>query len=88
MAGSILNECVAKKFPGLVLLGETLGFNPDPRAAAEVIEVLNKLFNWEVNTEKLLKEAEVIETQMQKLAEQARAHEEKVARREEFPMYG
>ncbi|HDD36418.1 MAG TPA: proteasome assembly chaperone family protein [Archaeoglobus veneficus] len=88
VAGSILNECVAKKFPGLVLLGETLGFNPDPRAAAEVIEVLNKLFNWEVNTEKLLKEAEVIETQMQKLAEQARAHEEKVARREEFPMYG
>ena len=88
IAGSILNECVAKKFPGLVLVGETLGFNPDPRAAAKVVEVLNKMFNWEVNTEKLIKEAEVIEAQMQRLAEQARAQEEKIAKREEFPMYG
>ncbi|RLI72413.1 proteasome assembly chaperone family protein [Archaeoglobales archaeon] len=88
VAGSILNECVAKKFPGLVLLGETLGFNPDPRAAAEVVGVLNKMFGWEVNTEKLIKEAEIIEAQMQKLAEQARAQEEKVGRKEEFPMYG
>ena len=88
VAGSILNECVAKKFPGLVLLGETLGFNPDPRAAAEVVEVLNKMFGWEVSTEKLIKEAEIIEAQMQKLAEQARVQEEKVGRKEEFPMYG
>ncbi len=86
IAGSILNECVAKKFPGIVLLGETIGFNPDPRAAANVIEAMNKIMGWNVNVEKLLKEAEVIEAQMQKLAEQARAHETRV--REELPMYG
>ncbi len=88
IAGSILNECVARKFPGLALLGETLGFNPDPRAAAEVINVLNKMFNWDVSVEKLIKEAEMIEAQMQKLAEQARMHEERAMKREELPMYG
>ncbi len=88
IAGCILNECVARKFPGLALLGETLGFNPDPRAAAEVINVLNRMFNWNVSVEKLIKEAEMIEAQMQKLAEQARMHEERVMKREELPMYG
>jgi len=88
IAGSILNECVAKKFPGLALLGETLGFNPDPRAAAQVVNVLNKLLGWDVNVEKLLKEAEIIEAQLQKLAEQTRMHEQKTARREELPMFG
>ncbi len=88
IAGSILTECVAKKFPGLALLGETLGFNPDPRAAAEVINVLNRMFNWDISVEKLIKEAEMIEAQMQKLAEQARMHEEKAMKREELPMYG
>ncbi len=86
IAGSILNECVVRKFPGLALLGETLGFNPDPRASAELIKTLNKIFGWNVSVEKLIKEAEVIEAQMQKLAEQARMQE--VGRREELPMYG
>uniref|UniRef100_A0A7C2S664 Proteasome assembly chaperone family protein n=1 Tax=Archaeoglobus fulgidus TaxID=2234 RepID=A0A7C2S664_ARCFL len=85
IAGSIMNECVAAKIPGIVLLGETLGFNPDPRAAANLIDAVNKIMNWKVSVEKLLKEAEIIEAQMQKLAEQARMQEE---RREEFPMYG
>ena len=88
IAGSILNECVARKFPGLALLGETLGFNPDPRAAAEVINVLNKMFNWNISVEKLIKEAELIEAQMQKLAEQTKMHEERAIRKEELPMYG
>ncbi len=85
IAGSILNECVARKFPGVVLLGETAGFNPDPRAAASVVEAMNRIFGWEVSVEKLIKEAEIIEAQMQKLAEQTRAHE---IRKEELPMYG
>lgn len=86
IAGSILNECVAKKFPGLALLGETAGFNPDPRAAASLIDAINKIMGWSINVEKLIKEAEIIEAQMQKLAEQARVQEG--MRKEEFPMYG
>ncbi len=85
IAGSIMNECVAAKMPGVVLLGETSGFNPDPRAAASLLEAVNRIMSWNVSVEKLLKEAEMIEAQMQRLAEQARMHEEK---KEEFPMYG
>ncbi|WP_202320748.1 proteasome assembly chaperone family protein [Archaeoglobus neptunius] len=85
IAGSIMNECVAAKMPGIVLLGETVGFNPDPRAAASLIDAFNKIMGWNVSVEKLIKEAEMIEAQMQRLAEQARMQE---AKKEEFPMYG
>jgi uncharacterized protein len=88
IAGSLLNECVAKNFPGLALLGETIGFNPDPRAAAEVAKILNKLFGWDVSVEKLIKEAEIIEAQMQKLAEQTKIQESKVKKEKELPMFG
>ncbi len=85
IAGSLLNECVAKKFPGIALLGETVGFNPDPRAAAVIVEAMNRIMGWNVSVEKLIKEAELIEAQMQRLAEQARAHE---TGKEELPMFG
>ncbi|MEM0202916.1 MAG: proteasome assembly chaperone family protein [Archaeoglobaceae archaeon] len=83
IAGSILNECVATKFPGIALLGETSGFNPDPRAAANIIGAMNKIFGWNISVDKLIEEAEFIEAQMQKLAEQAVQE----VKREEFPMY-
>lgn len=84
VAGSIMNECVAVRFPGIALLGETSGFNPDPRAAANLIGALNKILGWKISVEKLLQEAEFIEAQMQKLAEQAVQE----VKKEEFPMYG
>lgn len=83
IAGSILNECVATRFPGIALLGETSGFNPDPRAAANLIGAMNKILGWRISVNKLIEEAEFIEAQMQKLAEQAVQE----VKREEFPMY-
>lgn len=83
IAGSILNECVATKFPGIALLGETSGFNPDPRAAANIIGAMNRILGWNISVDKLIEEAEFIEAQMQKLAEQAVQE----VKREEFPMY-
>ena len=85
IAGSLMNECFARKFPAFALLGETTGFNPDPRAAAEVINVLNRMYDWDISVEKLIKEAEFIEAQMQKLAEQTKMQE---APKEYHPMYG
>ncbi len=85
IAGSLMNECFARKFPAFTLLGETASFNPDPRAAAEVINVLNKMYNWNIPIEKLIKEAEIIEAQMQKLAEQTKMQE---TPKEYHPMYG
>ncbi len=83
VAGSILNECIAVKFPGIALLGETSGFNPDPRASANLIGALNRILGWNINVQKLLQEAEFIEAQMQKLAEQTVEE----VKKEEFPMY-
>lgn len=87
--GSLLNECVMRNYLGLILLGETYGSNPDPRSAAQIVEVLNKIFSLNVNTERLMEEAEYIEAQMQKLADQTRAQEEKESTtKQDFPMFG
>ncbi len=90
IAGSLMTECFARDIPAIALLGSTHSQNPDPIAAAAVIGVLNNLYNLEIDTEKLIKQAEQIELEMHKLAEAVKetmehAHEEppKLA-----PMYG
>jgi uncharacterized protein len=63
--------------------------NPDPRAAAVVIDVLNLLYDYKINTESLIEQAEKIEIEMQRLAEDVRTTEQPTAGgRKEFPMYG
>jgi uncharacterized protein len=76
IAGSIMNECNIAKMPAICLLGETQGPTPDPRASARVIEVLNSILNLNVNTQKLVEEAEHIETELHKLAEQVQGVEQ------------
>jgi len=76
IAGSIMNECGIVKMPAICLLGETQGPTPDPRASARVIEVLNGLLSLNVNTQKLVEEAEHIETELHKLAEQVQGVEQ------------
>ncbi|MCD6146095.1 MAG: proteasome assembly chaperone family protein [Methanosarcinales archaeon] len=69
IAGSIVTECLARNIPAISLLGSTRSLNPDPLAAAAVIKVLNNLYDLSIDTEKLIKQAEQIELEMQKLAE-------------------
>ncbi len=89
ISGSIMTECFAQNIPAISLLGETHGPNPDPRAAAAVIDVLNKLYNLSIDTNKLVQQAEQIEVELQKLAEQVKTTETPEAMpRKEFPMYG
>ncbi len=87
ISGSIMTECFLRNLPAVSLLGETPGPNPDPRAAVEVISVINKIFNLPVNTEKLLSQAEQIELELSKLAEQVKTTEVSPPKKE-FPMYG
>jgi len=61
--------------PAISLLGETPGPNPDPRAAVQVITVLNKIFDLSIDTEKLLGQADQIEHELSKLAEQVKTTE-------------
>jgi uncharacterized protein len=70
MSGRLLWEASKEKLKSYVLLGETFGDRPDPRAAANVIEYLKKLIPLEVSTEPLIKEAEMIEEQLRRMHEQ------------------
>lgn len=88
ISGSIMTECFLRNMPAVSLLGETLGPNPDPKTAVEVINVLNKIFDLSVDTDKLLAQAEQIELELSKLAEQVRRTEAPPLPRKEFPMYG
>ena len=74
--------------PAVSLLGETSGPNPDPRSAAEVINVLNKIFDLSIDADKLSAQAEQIELELSKLAEQVKATEVPQETKKEFPMYG
>ncbi|AFL95252.1 hypothetical protein CL1_1049 [Thermococcus cleftensis] len=82
MSGRLLWEASRGGLDAYVLLGETFGDRPDPRAAANVIEVLKKLAPIEVSTEPLIKEAEMIEEQLRKMHEQMEQ-----ARRKEMKQY-
>ncbi|QDA30425.1 proteasome assembly chaperone family protein [Thermococcus indicus] len=70
MSGKLLWEASRNGLDAYVLLGETFGDRPDPRAAANVIEILKKLAPIDVSTEPLIKEAEMIEAQLRKMHEQ------------------
>lgn len=88
IAGSIMNESFVSKLPALCLLGETQGPTPDPRAAARVIDVINDLLQLNISTQKLVEEAEQIETELHKLAEQVQGVEQAETRGPTQIMYG
>jgi len=88
ISGSIMTECFLRGMPAVSLLGETSGPNPDPKAAVEVIKVLNNIFGLSIDTEKLLSHAEQIELELSKLSEQVKAIEIPSLPEKEFPMYG
>ncbi|MCD6373844.1 MAG: proteasome assembly chaperone family protein [Thermococcus sp.] len=70
MSGKLLWEASRENLNAYVLLGETFGDRPDPRAAANVVEVLKSLTGIEISTEPLLKEAEMIEEQLRRMHDQ------------------
>lgn len=88
ISGSIMAECLVRNIPAIGLLGSTMSQNPDPRAASVVINVLNQLYDLGVDTDSLLEQAEKIEIEMQRLAEDVRSTEQPTGTRKEFPMYG
>ncbi|MBC7109740.1 MAG: proteasome assembly chaperone family protein [Archaeoglobi archaeon] len=87
IAGSTLMECYARGIPAISLLGETPSLNPDPKASAEVIKAMNRMYGWDISVDKLLEEAEKIEMQMQKLAEQVKERADR-DRFMDYRMYG
>ncbi|MGB9372479.1 MAG: proteasome assembly chaperone family protein [Halobacteriota archaeon] len=88
IAGSIMNESHINKLPALCLLGETQGPTPDPRAAARVIDVVSNVLNVSISTQKLVEEADQIETELHKLAEQVQGAEQAETKGPTQVMYG
>ena len=88
IASSLLTECKIRGIPGIGLLGETINA-PDPRAAAGTVDVLKSLYNLQIDTTGLIEQAEEIEAQMHRLAEDVQTAEEQPVRKDQqLPMYG
>lgn len=69
LSGTLLTRSNARNIQGSCIFAEVLNQYPDPRAAASVVDVLNKMLDIEVNPEPLLKEAEEIEARLKELAQ-------------------
>lgn len=70
ISGTLLTQTAIKNLPGTCILAETLTQYPDPRAAADVVQGLNKLIDIDIDYKPLLQEAKDIESRLKKLAEE------------------
>ena len=68
LSGTLLTRSMVKNIPASCLFAEVLNQYPDPRAAATVVDVLNKKLDIKIDSEPLLKEAEEIESRLKELA--------------------
>ncbi len=85
MPGQVLLDCAQAGLPALCLLAQTPGMSPDPRGAAELIKVLNRLHGFDIDVEPLIQEAEAIEAKMEELAKQTRKLKQQEVK--ELPMF-
>lgn len=69
LSGTLLTQCASKNIPASCLFAEILNPYPDPRAAAGVVDVLNKMLDITIDPDPLLQEAQEIESRLKKLAE-------------------
>ncbi|MDD1774514.1 MAG: proteasome assembly chaperone family protein [Methanobacterium sp.] len=68
LSGTLMTRSMIKGIPASCLFAEVLNQYPDPRAAATMVDVLNKKLDINIETEPLLKEAEEIESRLKELA--------------------
>lgn len=85
MPGQVLLDCAQVGLPALCLLAQTPGMNPDPRGAAELIKVLNRMHGFNIDVEPLIQEAEAIEAKLEELAKQTRKMKQQEVK--ELPMF-
>ncbi len=68
----ILKESRRRGINNLVLFVESFFDLPDPESAAEALSVLSKILNVEIDTKKLLEEAELLKIQTRELMKQTK----------------
>jgi len=87
ISGSVMSECLLRGILALSLLGATMTQNPDSRAASHVIEVLNELYGLSLNTQELIEQAEQIEIELKRLADDVQANGMEGEAKNYSPMY-
>jgi len=89
VSGVLMAECAATRFPAISVLAPTEKGLPDPRAAAKVVDMLNKIFKLGIDTAPLAKEADKVETRMSDLLQKIKeSHAGYKTLEEHAPMYG
>ena len=71
---TILNEALSSRLKAFALFTPVLEI-PTPEAGAAIIEVLNKLYNLNIDTTKLIEEGKMIKKKMLELAEKAQQYQ-------------
>ncbi len=77
--GGILNECLVREIQGLTLLARANKKDPDPIAAATLVEAVNRLYGMNIDTTDLKKEKERIGDDFKELSEKYMEHREELA---------
>ena len=72
---TILNEALSSRLKAFALFTPVLEI-PTPEAGAAIIEVLNKLYNLNIDTTKLIEEGKMIKKKMLELAEKAQQYQQ------------
>jgi uncharacterized protein len=72
--GSILNECLVRKVRAITLLVKASNANPDPLAAATLIDAVNSIYGTKIGTAELRKEKEKIGIDFKELSEKYKEH--------------
>ncbi|MHA1409846.1 MAG: proteasome assembly chaperone family protein [Candidatus Odinarchaeia archaeon] len=69
IAASILNQSLHRDITGICLLAPTTEGIPNPEAAARLIDALNKIYDFNINTDPLLQQAEIIRKKRREVTE-------------------
>lgn len=72
--GSILNECIIRKIRAITLLVKASHTSPDPLAAATLIDAVNRVYGFAIDTTDLRREREKIIIEFKELSEKYKEH--------------
>ncbi|ABU81378.1 protein of unknown function DUF75 [Ignicoccus hospitalis KIN4/I] len=68
----LLKLARGRGIPGVTVLAEAFPDFPDPGAAAKVLDALSKIYDVEINTQKLIEDSERIKARLQEMANRAK----------------
>ena len=74
VAGGFLNECLMRKIRGVTLLVKANEKNPDPLAAATLVDAVNRAYGMKIDTSSLRKRKKKIGADFKELSEKYAEH--------------